>query len=79
VRIEPLNNHQLHWSVRPLFFVMKRTFGRELTPFGVMAYRPKLLWAMSLLTQALLGVKPVPPKLKSLMSIRAAQMVGCPF
>ena len=79
MRIEPLNKGQLHWSVRPLFFLMKRMFGRELTPFGVMAYRPKLIWAVTLLTQALVGTKPVPPKLKSLMSIRAAQMVGCPF
>jgi alkylhydroperoxidase family enzyme len=79
MRIEPLNNSQLYWSVRPLFYLMKRMFGRELTPYRVMAYRPKVIWAASLLTQALSSSKPVSPKLKSLMSIRAAQMVGCPF
>lgn len=79
MRIEPLEEKKLPWSVRPIAWIMKRMFGRALTPYLVFARRPGLLWAVSLLSRAMMGEKVIPGSLKTLASIRAAQLIGCPF
>lgn len=79
MRIEPIEEKELPWSMRPIAWIMKRMFGRVLTPYLVFARRPGLLWAVSLLNRALMGEKVVRGSIKTLASIRAAQLIGCPF
>ena len=79
MRIEGLDARQAHWSLRPFYYLMRRMFGRVLTPYTVYAHRPSMLWSFTILTLALDRSKVVEAKLKSLVSIRAAQMIGCPF
>ncbi|MEA2626286.1 MAG: hypothetical protein QOD06_2331 [Candidatus Binatota bacterium] len=79
MRISGLDAEQAPWSVRPLYSATRRMFGKMLEPLAVMARRPGIVWGYSLLTLALERAKGVNPRLKTLVSIRAAQMIGCPF
>jgi hypothetical protein len=44
-----------------------------------MAHRPEILVAAAKLGQAIGASTVVDPRLKTMVSVRAAQMVGCPF
>jgi len=45
----------------------------------VMAHRPEILLAASGLGSAIDGSNVLEPRLKLMASVRAAQMIGCPF
>jgi hypothetical protein len=79
MRIAGLDAKQAPWSVRPLYSATRRMFGKMLEPLAVMARRPGIVWGYSLLTVALERGKGVDARLKTLASIRAAQLIGCPF
>jgi alkylhydroperoxidase family enzyme len=80
MRIEALEPRQASWALRPLFFLLRRRFGKVLTPYKVWAHRPAAAIGM---TFAMAGIeewsKSIEPKLKRLASLRAAQLIGCPF
>jgi hypothetical protein len=57
--------------------ILKKMFGKELTPYRVIARRPKILWLGSLLGKVIIGE--VEPCLHELAQLRAAQLIGCPF
>jgi hypothetical protein len=79
VRIEGLTARRAPWSALPIYGIWKRIFGKVLTPHAVLAHRPSLLWTLFLSSIALHLSRVVDRKLKILVSLRAAQMVGCPF
>jgi alkylhydroperoxidase family enzyme len=54
-------------------------FGHVLTPSLVAAHRPEFFLAAGKLGQAIGASTVVEGRLKSMVSIRAAQMIGCPF
>ena len=66
-------------SVQPVFPVSLNFFGRVITPSLVMAHRPEILLAHAKLGQAISASTVVEGRLKTMVSVRAAQMVGCPF
>jgi len=67
-------------------FLMRRVFrkvhkmlGRELTPQKIVARVPRVFWTV-VLPEWLLGQKAaVPQRLRSLILLRTAVRVGCPF
>jgi len=79
MRIRGLERDKAGWSMRPLYFLLKRQFGKVLTPYRVWAHRPAITVALTALMAAVEYSKALDPIVKSLVSIRAAQMVGCPF
>jgi AhpD family alkylhydroperoxidase len=79
MRIQGLENNQVSWMLRPLFGLMKRRFGKVLTPFRVLAYRPAITLGLTGLVQAVEHSKAVAPRIKNLASVRAAQLIGCSF
>lgn len=79
MRIEPLDENQMSWMVRPLNWMMKRQLGKVVNPMKAWAYRPGITVAMSIFMQSIEGSKVTPPALKRMVCLRAAQMVGCVF
>jgi hypothetical protein len=74
--IDPQNAPE---SVQPVFQGSRNFFGRVITPNLVMAHRPEILLAHAKLGQAISVSTVVEGRLKTMVSVRAAQMVGCPF
>ena len=78
MRIRPLEYKEAKFSARILMAAIKRRFGKMLTPYGIIAYRPAALWGFTILSLSAES-SVVDKKLKTLVSIRTAQIVGCPF
>ena len=79
MRIRGLERNEVSWTMRPLYWLLKRMFGRVLTPVKVEAHRPGITLAMTAMSAAFEYSHAAPGPIKSLVSIRAAQMIGCPF
>jgi alkylhydroperoxidase family enzyme len=78
-RIRGLETHEAPFIVRPLYWVTRRIFGKDLTPLKVAARRPKVAWFGNLLALAFEKSSKIDARLNHLVNLRAAQMIGCPF
>lgn len=76
-RIRPLEPKETPLASRPFLSLLKKMFGKELTPYRVIARRPKILWLSGLLGKYISGS--VELRVHELAQLRAAQMIGCPF
>ena len=79
MRIKGIDPQNAPESVRPVLQSSLDFFGRVITPTLVMAHRPEILLAAAKLGQAIGAATVVEGRLKTMVSVRAAQMVGCPF
>jgi alkylhydroperoxidase family enzyme len=79
MRIEPIEEKQMSWMLKPLAWMMKRKIGKVVNPIKAWAYRPCITLAMSIFMQSVEASKVTPPTLKRMVCLRAAQMVGCVF
>jgi len=79
MRIKGIDPQNAPESVRPVLQGSLDFFGRVITPTLVMAHRPEILLAAAKLGQAIGAATVVEGRLKTMVSVRAAQMVGCPF
>ncbi len=79
MRVRGLERKETSWLVRWIYPVMERRFGKVLTPYTVWAHRPGILLTVGLFMNAVDSSKVVDPVVKTLVSLRAAQLVGCPF
>jgi hypothetical protein len=79
MRIEPLADDRIPFALRPLTGALRRQFGKVLTPIRVWAYRPLITWLYSLFMTAVESSKVVDGSIKRLVSLRAAQLIGCLF
>jgi len=79
MRIEPLEENQISWLLKPLTWMMKRRVGKVLNPYKAWTYRPGLTFTMSIFQQSIESSKVTAPALKRMVCLRAAQMIGCVF
>jgi len=79
MRIEPLEENQISWLLKPLTWMMKRQVGKVLNPYKAWAYRPGITFTMSIFQQSIESSKVTAPALKRMVCLRAAQMIGCVF
>jgi hypothetical protein len=79
MRINGIDPQNAPDSVQPIFQGSRDFFGRVITPSLVMAHRPEILLAHAKIGQAISASTVVEGRLKTMVSVRAAQMVGCPF
>ena len=79
MRIKGVDPESAPESVQPVFQHSLDLFGRVITPNLALAHRPEILFATAKLGQAIGASTVVEGRLKTLVSVRAAQMVGCPF
>lgn len=78
MRIEGLDRKRAGWLMKPIYTLMKWQFGKVLTPYTVQAHRPGVALSFLIPTIALTRGK-VPMALKLMVSLRTAQLIGCPF
>jgi alkylhydroperoxidase family enzyme len=79
MRIKGIDPQDAPESIQPVFQRSLNFFGRVITPNLVMAHRPEILLAHTRLGQAIGASTIVEGRLKTLASVRAAQIIGCPF
>ena len=79
MRIQGLEKNQINWKLRPLYGMMKRRYGKVLSPFKVWAFCPAITLGLAGLVQAVDHSKAIAPRTKDLASLRAAQLIGCSF
>jgi hypothetical protein len=78
-RIEGVDPKQTSFLMRQVFKKVRKMLGRDLTPQKIQERVPRVFWT-SVLTEWLLGQKAkVPQRLQSLILLRTAARVGCPF
>jgi hypothetical protein len=78
-RIEGLEQRDAPLLARPLYLITRRMFGKVLTPIKVKARRPLAAWLEGLFGLAVEKRGRVEPRLQTLVQLRAAQIVECPF
>ena len=66
-------------SLKPIFDRSRERYGLVISPNLVMAHRPEILLAASGLGRAIDASNVIEARCKILASVRAAQMIGCPF
>lgn len=79
-RLDPVPQAARRWSTRAWLWLLRRTFGRELRPYPVLAHAPKVVGNL-LLMNALFerGDWTLPVELRKLVHLRVATIVGCEF
>jgi hypothetical protein len=78
-RILGLEKKQAPWHLRWFYGVMRKMFGKDLTPAKLQMRTPGIVWG-GILMEACLGRKRrVSLRLLQLAKVRTASRVGCPF
>ena len=78
-RVEGIDPKQTSFLMRQVFKKVRKMLGRDLTPQKIIARVPRVFW-VNALTEWLLAQKAkVPQRLRSLVLLRTAVRVGCPF
>ncbi len=78
-RIRPLTKDEVAPAYRRLMEAAERAFGEPLIPTGLQAYSPPILEASRAIGGAPARSGLLPAQLRSLVYLRVAPMVGCPF
>jgi hypothetical protein len=78
-RIKPLSRDEAHPDAQEFFDQDERAFGMVLNPTGVFAYRPPIQKAARELGRSVGRDGVLDAGLRSLICVRIATMVGCPF
>jgi hypothetical protein len=75
----PARQHPGRWE-RFWLWLIHRMFGRQLTPYGIVAHVPRMLPGM-LIMNGLFGVGDwhIGPELRTLIHLRVAELIGCVF
>ena len=78
-RVEGVDPRQTSFLMRKVFRRVRKVLGRDLTPQKISARVPRVFW-VTVLSEWLLGQKAaVPQRLRSIVLLRTAARVGCPF
>jgi len=78
-RVEGVDPQRTSLAMRQVFNKVRKMLGRDLTPQKIAARVPRVFW-VGVLAEWLLGQKAqVPQRLRSLLTLRTAVRVGCPF
>jgi len=78
-RVEGIDPKQTSFAMRHVFRRVRKMLGRDLTPQKIQARVPRVFW-ITVFTEWLLGQKAkVPQRQRSLVLLRTAVRVGCPF
>jgi hypothetical protein len=79
MRIKGIDPNSPPEALKPIFDRSRKRFGRVISPNLVMGHRPEILLAAYGLGREIDVSDAVEPRLKLMASLRAAQMIGCPF
>ena len=80
MRIEPIEEKQMSWMLKPLVWMMKRKIGKVRQSISRRGRIGPDITSHDVDLHAVdRGSKVTPPTLKRMVCLRAAQMVGCVF
>lgn len=78
-RVEGVDPSKTSFLMRLVFRQVHKIFGKDLTPQKIVARVPRVFW-VNALTEWLLGQKAkVPLRQRSIVQLRTAARIGCPF
>jgi hypothetical protein len=78
-RITGLEPRETSFLMRQVFSRVQKVLGKNLTPHKIQARVPRVFW-VGIITEILLGQKAgVSRRHRSIVQLRAASRVGCPF
>jgi hypothetical protein len=78
-RIAPLEPDELGLFARFALWMARRRLGKAPSSMQVLARHDRVLGAYGAMELGLGGANRLPTRLKALCSVRAAQLIGCPF
>ena len=78
-RIIGLEPRSTSFLMRQVFGRIRKILGKDLTPYKIQARVPRVFW-VSIFTEMMLGEKArVSKRHRSIVQLRSAARVGCPF
>lgn len=77
-RIAPIEQKDAPWHLRWFYRVMRKMFGKELTPAKVQMRLPGMMWG-TIAMETGLRKRRVSLRFVQLAKVRTAARVGCPF
>jgi 4-carboxymuconolactone decarboxylase len=83
--MQGVESHEAGWFIRLMYWLVQRKIGqitgkkRLIEPIKIAAHHPRLLKALGQMEMGQEAARSVPVALKSLASIKAATLVGCPY
>jgi hypothetical protein len=78
-RIQGIDPNKTSFLMRQVFRSVHKIFGKDLTPQKISARAPRVFW-VNAISELLLGVRAkVPRRQRSIVQLRTAARVGCPF
>jgi hypothetical protein len=78
-RITGLEKTQAPWHLRWFYGVMRRMFGKDLTPVKIQMRRPGLVWGSIGMEAGLSRKRTISLRYVQLGKVRTAARIGCPF
>jgi hypothetical protein len=78
-RLTPIEKHQAPWHLRWFYGVMRKMFGKELTPAKMQMRLPGLIWGAATMEMGLSRKRRVSLRVTQLAKVRTAARIGCPF
>jgi hypothetical protein len=78
-RVIGLERKQAPWHLRWFYGVMRKMFGRDLTPATIQMRVPGIVWGGILMEMALGRKRLVSLRYIQLGKVRTAARIGCPF
>ena len=78
-RISGLERNQAPWHLRWFYGVMRKMFGRDLTPAKVQMRNPGMFWGTIGMEAGLGRKRRVSLRFVQLGKVRTAARIGCPF
>ncbi len=79
-RLDPVPDTSLTLGTRFWFWVLRRIFGRVLTPYRIFAHVPRVVTAATLMNGIFgTGRWEIGAELRTLIHLRVASLIGCVF
>ena len=78
-RLTPIEREQAPWHLRWSYRVMRKMFGKDLTPAKMLMRLPGLMWGTLALEAGLSRKRRVSLRYSQLAKVRTASRIGCPF
>jgi hypothetical protein len=78
-RLTPIEKRQAPWHLRWVYTVMRRMFGKDLTPAKMQMRLPGVVWGTLAMEAGLSRKRRVSLRYLQLAKVRTASRIGCPF
>ena len=79
VRISGLEKREAPWHLRWFYGVMRKMFGKDLTPVKIQMRKPGLVWGSVAMEAGMGRKRRVSLRYIQLAKVRTASLIGCPF